>query len=127
MALSPAALEEPQGTPYRASLRDQTPAQGPKFSRVKPQFGPRKVGANHPHDSVLREFRGLIVTQTFSGHAKGASPRSYCSSLFCNRRSQRICTPLYAQAGLDRPCPSLDSGTGKDPQRQRRQMLRIDQ
>lgn len=32
MALASAALEEPQGTPYRASLRDQTPAQGPKFS-----------------------------------------------------------------------------------------------
>eukprot|EP01018_Ginkgo_biloba_P013359 Gb_20178 [translate_table: standard] len=32
MALPFAALEEPWGTPYRASLRDETPAQGPKFS-----------------------------------------------------------------------------------------------
>jgi hypothetical protein len=32
MALASAALEKPQGTPYRASPRDQTPAQGPKFS-----------------------------------------------------------------------------------------------
>lgn len=32
MALAPAALEEPQGTPYRVSPRDQTPAQGPKSS-----------------------------------------------------------------------------------------------
>lgn len=32
MALASAALEKPQGTPYRVSPRDQTPAQGPKFS-----------------------------------------------------------------------------------------------
>jgi hypothetical protein len=32
MALAFAALEKPQGTPYGASPRDQTPAQGPKFS-----------------------------------------------------------------------------------------------
>jgi hypothetical protein len=32
MALASAALEEPQGTPYRVSPRNQTPAQGPKFS-----------------------------------------------------------------------------------------------
>ncbi|ERN04089.1 hypothetical protein AMTR_s05659p00000220 [Amborella trichopoda] len=44
-------------------------------------------------NSVLREeFRGLIVARTsfFLGHAKGASPRSYCSSTKKdNRRSQR--------------------------------------
>lgn len=32
MALASAALEKPQGTPSRVSPRDQTPAQGPKFS-----------------------------------------------------------------------------------------------
>lgn len=32
MALASAALEKPRGTPSRASPRDQTPAQGPKFS-----------------------------------------------------------------------------------------------
>jgi hypothetical protein len=32
MALASAAPEKPQGTPYRVSPRDQTPAQGPKFS-----------------------------------------------------------------------------------------------
>jgi hypothetical protein len=81
MALASAALEEPQGTLYRAGLRDQTPAQGPKFSlRGKTKFGPMEVGAKHPHDSVLREFRGLIVSQTYLGYVKGASPRSYFSS-----------------------------------------------
>jgi hypothetical protein len=54
--------------------------QGPKFSlRGKNKFGPMEVGANYPHDSVLREFRGLIVLRTYLSHAKGASPRSYFS------------------------------------------------
>lgn len=48
MALAYAALEEPQGTLYIASLRDQTLAQGPKLSlRGKTKFGPMKVGAKH--------------------------------------------------------------------------------
>lgn len=38
-----------------------------------------EVGANYPHDGVLREFRGLIVLRTYLSHAKGASPRSYFS------------------------------------------------
>jgi hypothetical protein len=38
-----------------------------------------EVGAKHPHDSVVREFRGLIVLQACSGHAKGANSRSYFS------------------------------------------------
>jgi len=42
-------------------------------------FGPMEVGANYPHDGVLREFRGLIVLQTYLSHAKGASPRLYFS------------------------------------------------
>jgi hypothetical protein len=37
-----------------------------------------EVGAKHPHDSVVREFRGLIIVlQASSGHAKGVNPRSY--------------------------------------------------
>jgi hypothetical protein len=38
-----------------------------------------EVGANYPHDRVLKEFRGLIVLRTYLSHAKGASPRSYFS------------------------------------------------
>ncbi len=54
--------------------------QGPKFSlRGKNKFGPMEVGANYPHDGVLREFRGLIVLRTYLSRAKGASPRSYFS------------------------------------------------
>jgi hypothetical protein len=80
MALASMTLEKPQGTPYRASLRDYTYAQGPKFSlRGKNKFGPIEVGANYPHDDILREFKGLIVLRTYLSHAKGASPRSYFS------------------------------------------------
>jgi hypothetical protein len=51
-----------EGTPYKASLRNWTFAQGPKFSlRGKKKFGPIEVRANYPHDGVLKEFRGLIV------------------------------------------------------------------
>jgi hypothetical protein len=38
-----------------------------------------EVGANYPHDGILREFRSLIVLQTYLSHAKGANPRSYFS------------------------------------------------
>jgi hypothetical protein len=38
-----------------------------------------EVGANYPHDGVLREFRGLTVLRTYLSHAKGASPGSYFS------------------------------------------------
>ncbi len=55
-------------------------AQGPKLSlRGRNKFGLMEVGANYPHDSVLREFRGLIILRTYLSHAKGANPRSYFS------------------------------------------------
>jgi hypothetical protein len=38
-----------------------------------------EVKANYPRDGVLREFKSLIVLQTYLSHAKGASPRSYFS------------------------------------------------
>lgn len=69
----------------QASLRDETPAQGPQFSLggfarkdLWKSGQPRPPGNAY---SVQREeFRGLIVARTsffFLGHAKGASPRSY--------------------------------------------------
>ncbi len=76
MALAFTTLEKPQGTPYRASLRDQTSTQGPKFSlRGKKKFGPMEVGANYPHDGALREFKGLIVLRTYLSHAKGGQSK----------------------------------------------------
>jgi hypothetical protein len=51
-----------------------------------------EVGAKHPHGSVVREFRGLIVLQASSGHAKGANPRSTFPLL----RQQELSTSLYA-------------------------------
>ncbi len=80
MALASMTLKKPQGTPYKASMKDQMFAQGLKFSlKGKNKFGPMEVGVNYPHDGVLKEFRGLIVLRTYLSHAKGASPRSYFS------------------------------------------------
>ncbi|KAK4386301.1 hypothetical protein Sango_2500700 [Sesamum angolense] len=97
------ALEEPQNTPYKASgwhsrnhgtlhikqasLRDETPTQGPRFSlggRTKDLWKsglprPHEQRNNAPEEGVQRPYSSTNFF-FFLGYAKGVSPRSYCSS-----------------------------------------------
>ena len=86
----------------QASLRGESPAQGPQFSlggRTKDLW---KSGLPRPHgqgNSVLREeFRGLIVARTFFfflGHAKGGQSKIVLFLYKDNRRSQRLGATLF--------------------------------
>ena len=85
----------------QASLRDETPAQGPQFSlggRTKDLW---KSGLPRPHgqgNSVLREeFRGLIVARTFflSRSCEGGQSKIVLFLYKDNRRSQRLGATIF--------------------------------
>ena len=87
----------------QASLRDETPAQGPQFSlggRTKDLW---KSGLPCPHgqgNSVLREeFRGLIVARTsfffLSRPCEGGQSKIVLFLYKDNRRSQRLGATLF--------------------------------
>ena len=90
----------------QASLRGETPAQGPQFSlggRTKDLW---KSGLPRPHgqrNSVLREeFRGLIVARTFflSRSCEGGQSKIVLFLYKDNRRSQRLGATLFLRSEL---------------------------